>query len=245
MKKQMIWSSMDMLDDEAREQYQELQREVQEDDTYTVSDAEWADVVSGSLTDERLNLDKKIEGVIIAFASVGTWRGPRQGYQILGSNIADILYSQCDDAEWYGDSYNIRGRMIHHDGMNYACTASPKIEARRNASPTRSIAEKSTKSVFAREHVPSIRMSPIFTAGRSGAASCTLESGTRDLEIPQPSEGCVAVFCTQIGAILLYQTVCLTLSRRPGYPFIAHTPFPFLSASPCTRFASRLFILRN
>ena len=53
----MIWSSMDMLDDEAREQYQELQREVQEDDTYTVSDAEWADVVSGSLTDERLNLD--------------------------------------------------------------------------------------------------------------------------------------------------------------------------------------------
>lgn len=40
MKKQMIWSSMDMLDDEAREQYQELQREVQEDDTYTVSDAE-------------------------------------------------------------------------------------------------------------------------------------------------------------------------------------------------------------
>ena len=64
MKKQMIWSSMDMLDDEAREQYQELQREVQEDDTYTVSDAEWADVVSGSLTDERLNLDKKIEGVI-------------------------------------------------------------------------------------------------------------------------------------------------------------------------------------
>ena len=59
----MIWSSMDMLDDEAREQYQELQREVQEDDTYTVSDAEWADVVSGSLTDERLNLDKKIEAL--------------------------------------------------------------------------------------------------------------------------------------------------------------------------------------
>ena len=86
---------MDMLDDEAREQYQELQREVQEDDTYTVSDAEWADVVSGSLTDERLNLDKKIEGVIIAFASVGTWRGPRQGYQILGMNYA--LYRIAKD----------------------------------------------------------------------------------------------------------------------------------------------------
>ena len=39
MKKQMIWSSMDMLDDEAREQYQELQREVQEDDTYKIGRA--------------------------------------------------------------------------------------------------------------------------------------------------------------------------------------------------------------
>ena len=73
--------------------------------------------------------------VIIAFASVGTWRGPRQGYQILGSNIADILYSQCDDAEWYGDSYNIRGRMIHHDGMNYALyrIAKDRSEAERIA----------------------------------------------------------------------------------------------------------------
>lgn len=78
-------------------------------------------------------------------------------------------------------------------------------------------------------------MSPIFTAGRPGAASCTLESGSCDLEIPQPSEGCVAVFCTRIGAILLYQAVCLTLSRRPGYPFVVHTPFPFLSASPLFR----------
>ena len=66
---------------------------------------------------------------------MGTWRGPRQGYQILGSNIADILYSQCDDAEWYGDSYNIRGRMIHHDGMNYALyrIAKDRSEAERIA----------------------------------------------------------------------------------------------------------------
>lgn len=52
-----------------------------------------------------------------------------------GSNIADILYSQCDDAEWYGDSYNIRGRMIHHDGMNYALyrIAKDRSEAERIA----------------------------------------------------------------------------------------------------------------
>lgn len=137
------------------------------------------------------------------------------------------------------------GRMIHHDGMNYALyrIAKDRSEAERIADKIYS--GEIDEVGFRKRTRSSIRMSPIFTAGRSGAASCTLESGTRDLEIPQPSEGCVAVFCTQIGAILLYQTVCLTLSRRPGYPFIAHTPFPFLSASPCTRFASRLFILRN
>lgn len=114
----MIWSSKDRLDDTARVDYQNFQREVMEDESYKVSDEEWADEVYHWLDDERSNLDREIEGVIIAFAVVGTWRGPRQGYQFLGSNIAGILQSQCDDAEWYGDGYNIRGRMIHHDGTN-------------------------------------------------------------------------------------------------------------------------------
>ena len=47
------------------------------------------------------------------------WRGRRQGYKILGSNLADILRSSCDDNEWYGDGYNIRARLTHHDGTNY------------------------------------------------------------------------------------------------------------------------------
>ena len=57
--------------------------------------------------------------IIVVFGNLGLWNGRRQGYQILGSTIADILKSQCDDAEWYGDGYNIRGRMDHHDGTNY------------------------------------------------------------------------------------------------------------------------------
>ncbi|WP_368321288.1 MULTISPECIES: hypothetical protein [Bacteroidales] len=117
--KQIIWSSEDRLDDNARERYQEFQREVQDDNTYIVSDEEWADEVYGYLDDERHNLNKHIDGVIIVFADLGLWYGRRQGYQILGSNIADILHFQCDEAEWYGDGYNIRGRMIHHDGTNH------------------------------------------------------------------------------------------------------------------------------
>ena len=45
--KQIIWSSEDRLDDNARERYQEFQREVQDDNTYIVSEEEWADEVYG------------------------------------------------------------------------------------------------------------------------------------------------------------------------------------------------------
>lgn len=38
--KQIIWSSEDRLDDNARESYREFQREMQDDDTYIVSDEE-------------------------------------------------------------------------------------------------------------------------------------------------------------------------------------------------------------
>ena len=116
--KQIIWSNDSRIDDEAREYYQNFQREQLEDDSYTVSDEEWGEEVNSWLDDERFNLNKEVDGVIIAFGDLGLWRGRRQGDQILGSNIADILHSSCEDCEWYGDSYNIRGRMAHHDGTN-------------------------------------------------------------------------------------------------------------------------------
>lgn len=116
----MIWSSRALMDDAAKEDYQSSQREMLDDEAYEVSDEEWAEQVYNWLGDERCNLNKEVDGIIIVFGDLGLWNGRKQGYQILGSNIADILKSQCDDAEWYGDGYNIRGRMDHHDGTNYA-----------------------------------------------------------------------------------------------------------------------------
>lgn len=205
-----------------------MQREVQEDDTYTVSDAEWADVVSGSLTDERLNLDKKIEGVIIAFASVGTWRGPRQGYQILGSNIADILYSQCDDAEWYGDSYNIQGRMIHHDGMNYALYRIAKDRSR----PER-IADKiysgEIDEVGFRKRTRSLYP---YVADIYGwkIRRRKLRRGTRDLEIPQPSGMCCGILHSNRGHPLIPNSLSYAVPTA-RLPIHCAYAFPFLSAS--------------
>lgn len=133
--KQMIWSSYDLLDETAKEYYQNSQREILDDDSYEVSNEEWAEEVYRWLDDERSNLNKEVDGIIVVFGNLGLWNGRRQGYQILGSTIADILKSQCDDAEWYGDGYNIRGRMGHHDGTNYTLyrIAKDRDEAERIA----------------------------------------------------------------------------------------------------------------
>ena len=117
--KQIIWSSDALLDETAREYYQNFKREELDDDAYKVSDEEWSDEVYNELGDERQNLNKDVNGVIIAFGDLGLWNGRKQGYQILGDNIAGILQSTQYDAEWYGDGYDIRGRMSHHDGTNY------------------------------------------------------------------------------------------------------------------------------
>ena len=105
--KQIIWSSDALLDETAREYYQNFKREELDDDAYKVSDEEWSDEVYNELGDERQNLNKDVNGVIIAFGDLGLWNGRKQGYQILGDNIAGILQSTQYDAEWYGDGYDI------------------------------------------------------------------------------------------------------------------------------------------
>ena len=117
--KQIIWSSDALLDETAREYYQNFKREELDDDAYKVSDEEWSDEVYNELGDERQNLNKDVNGVIIAFGDLGLWNGRKQGYQILGDNIAGILQSTQYDAEWYGDGYDIRGRMSKKDGKKY------------------------------------------------------------------------------------------------------------------------------
>lgn len=65
--KQIIWSYDSLIDDKARKNYQSFQREALEDDDYEVSDKEWNEEVNSWLDDERPNLDKEVDGIIIAF----------------------------------------------------------------------------------------------------------------------------------------------------------------------------------
>lgn len=116
--KQIIWSSDYYINDNAREEYENSYRELCDDDGYRMSDRQWAEVVDGYLSDERMNLDQTVDGIIIAFADLGLWQGRRQGYKILGSKINSIFSVSEDDNEWYGDGFNIRGNLTHHDGTH-------------------------------------------------------------------------------------------------------------------------------
>ena len=72
------------------------------------------------LADERRNLDIQLYNPILVVASLGLWNGRKSGYKIIQSgNIKDILYTDCDYAEWYSDGKDILARMSHHDGTNY------------------------------------------------------------------------------------------------------------------------------
>lgn len=71
------------------------------------------------LDDERLNLNKEIDGRILVIADIGRWYGRAQGYKILDNNISSILDTDCDYCEWYSDGYNIKFTGHHHDGVNY------------------------------------------------------------------------------------------------------------------------------
>ncbi len=117
--KQIIWSSEYLFDDKAREEYENSQRDMLDDEDYAVSDTEWTEVIYDNLSDERMNLDKRIDGVVMAFADLGFWDGRRQGYKILGHNINGIFSVSEDENEWYGDGFNIRGSLTHHDGTHY------------------------------------------------------------------------------------------------------------------------------
>lgn len=87
------------------------------------------------LDDERGNLDIEVDGYIVAFASLGLWDGRINGAKTIGSNVKQILHSNCDSVTWYCDVYNVRCEAIHHDGTNYLMyrVAKDKDEADRLA----------------------------------------------------------------------------------------------------------------
>ena len=164
--KQIIWSSDALLDETAREYYQNFKREELDDDAYKVSDEEWSDEVYNELGDERQNLNKDVNGVIIAFGDLGLWNGRKQGYQILGDNMPGYynLHSMMQSGTVTATIYEAVCRTMMARIM--FCTVSLKIVTTQNGLPQKSTTMKLTRMVFAKLHVPSTPMWPQCMAGK-------------------------------------------------------------------------------
>lgn len=119
MGRKIIWSDLNVNYDDWKYDYEDYCRanglEYDEDNLY-----EWVnETLNDYIEGERYNLRKNVDGVIVAFASLGLWDGRVTAAKAFGSNIADILYTQnCDYSEWYCDRYNVRFEGVHHDGRN-------------------------------------------------------------------------------------------------------------------------------
>ena len=70
---------------------------------------------------ETYNLDKELDGRILAIANIGKWNGRVSGYKVLGNNLNEVLTTEigCDEKRVYCDRYNVKAEGYHHDGRNY------------------------------------------------------------------------------------------------------------------------------
>lgn len=93
-----------------------------EDNNYT--EEELLNIYSEELflqtEDEKCNLNKTVDGIIVAFADLGLWNGRFTGAKLFTGNINSILdLCGCDNGYFYSDRYNVKASLFHHDGTNY------------------------------------------------------------------------------------------------------------------------------
>lgn len=122
MKKRIIWSNQNLDVNDWRDAYEEFIEINGLCDQPTDEEALYDWMIETNdmyLDDERANLNKNVDGRILAIADLGFWDGRIQGYKIFGRNISEILHDDCDYIEWYGDGHNIKATASHHDGVNY------------------------------------------------------------------------------------------------------------------------------
>ena len=107
MKKQIIWSNMNLNVDDWKDDYKEY-LEINGLDDHDPNDEddiyEWMVETNGMYWDDaRINLDKQLDGRILVIADLGLWNGRTQGYKILSSRNLNGIISSTDDAfEVYG-----------------------------------------------------------------------------------------------------------------------------------------------
>ena len=119
LKQHIIYDDYNTSIDDYADYFEQLEEENGEELSESEKWDIYYDEIRNWLDCERVNLNKRLNTDIIAIADIGRWDGRVQGYKIIGRNLSDILWSDCDYCIWSCDRYNVRGKMIHHDGVNY------------------------------------------------------------------------------------------------------------------------------
>ena len=122
MERCLIWTNIDLYDEETMKETRKFMRE----ENYTdLSDNNVMRVIDDNnnmyIEDERDNLSQKytgFKGYIVAFAELGLWTGVKIASKVY-DDISNILQNTSwDECEWYLDEWNVRFRGVHHDGTN-------------------------------------------------------------------------------------------------------------------------------
>ena len=94
----------------------DIEQEYSEDSLYE----KYIDDLNDMYWDEQMNLNKELNGIVVAFANLGFWNGRRDGAKVFNSNLNSILDGcNCDYINVYADRYNVRSELSHHDGTHY------------------------------------------------------------------------------------------------------------------------------
>lgn len=134
--KHMIWSDMDIINDESLQYAKENMSEYCEEEEITDERLEEflyqdnSDMFACEVS--NLSYVKETAGEIIAIADMGLWSGRSTGYKLLGSRkVSDCLtkITHYDFNEFYVDEQGeLRSTHVHHDGTNNVWYRSLKPE---------------------------------------------------------------------------------------------------------------------
>lgn len=136
MKRCLIWTNIDLYDEETMKETRKFMRE---QDYTDLSDNNVMRVIDDNnnmyIEDERDNLSQKytgFKGYVVAFAELGLWNGVHVASKVY-NDISNILQNtSCDECEWYLDEWNVRFRGVHHDGTNNVLYRYVDTEKRAN-----------------------------------------------------------------------------------------------------------------
>ena len=118
--KNIIWSNMNLNIDDWRDGYAEFCEinEIEPGNEYDIYN--WMEETNADyLDDERMNLNKQLDGDLLIMGDLGLWNGRAHGYKIARANLNAIFDIDDDLTEFYGDGREIRATGCHHDGRNY------------------------------------------------------------------------------------------------------------------------------